>query len=132
MLIVYSKSAQITCDGLALLMGEGQTVSPVQAVSALTLGTLCSGITWMTKEGLKKPNYWGSLTQAATCRVGNYRGEEAYTPFSSLLPMVHPNNIVWGGWDISGLNLADAMERAQVGSDLILLHGDSGALPTGQ
>ena len=80
----------------------------------------------MTKEGLKKPNYWGSLTQAATCRVGNYRGEEAYTPFSSLLPMVHPNNIVWGGWDISGLNLADAMERAQVGFDLSLLHGDSG------
>ncbi len=74
----------------------------------------CSGITWMTKEGLKKPNYWGSLTQAATCRVGNYRGEEAYSPFSSLLPMVHPNSIVWGGWDISGLNLADAMERAQV------------------
>ena len=80
----------------------------------------------MTKEGLKKPNYWGSLTQAATCRVGNYRGEEAYTPFSSLLPMVHPDNIVWGGWDISGLSLADAMERAQVASNLILLHGDSG------
>jgi hypothetical protein len=74
----------------------------------------CSGLTWMTKEGLKKANYWGSLTQAATCRVGNFRGEEAYTPFSSLLPMVHPSNIVWGGWDISGLNLAEAMERAQV------------------
>ena len=23
-------------------------------------------------------------------------------PFSSLLPMVHPNDIVLGGWDISG------------------------------
>ncbi len=75
---------------------------------------LCSGITWMTKEGLKKPNYWGSVTQASTCRIGNFRGEEAYTPFSSLLPLVNPNNIVWGGWDISGLNLAEAMERAQV------------------
>lgn len=68
----------------------------------------------MTKEGLKKPNYWGSVTQASTCRIGNFRGEEAYTPFSSLLPMVHPNDIVWGGWDISSLNLAEAMERAQV------------------
>lgn len=68
----------------------------------------------MTKDGLKKPNYWGSLTHASTCRVGNYRGEEAYAPFSALLPMVHPNDIVWGGWDISSLNLADAMERAQV------------------
>eukprot|EP00889_Picochlorum_renovo_P007652 jgi/Picre1/34682/NNA_002150.t1 len=72
------------------------------------------GITWMTKEGLRTPNYWGSLTQAATCRVGNMNGEEVYTPFKSLLPMVNPNDIELGGWDISGLNLADAMERAQV------------------
>ena len=70
----------------------------------------------MTKEGLRKPNYWGSLTQAATCRVGNYKGEEVFTPFKSLLPMVNPNDIVLGGWDISNLNLADAMERAQVRS----------------
>lgn len=68
----------------------------------------------MTKDGLKKPNYFGSLTQAATCRVGNFNGEEVHTPFSSLLPMVHPNDMEIGGWDISGLNLADAMERAQV------------------
>ncbi len=67
----------------------------------------------MTKEGLRKPNYWGSLTQASTCRVGNFRGEEVHAPFSALLPMVHPNDIVFGGWDISGLNLAEAMERAQ-------------------
>lgn len=73
-----------------------------------------SGITWMTKEGLRKPNYYGSLTHAATCRVGNFQGEEVHVPFSSLLPMVHPNDIVLGGWDISGLDLADAMERARV------------------
>lgn len=35
-------------------------------------------------------------------RVGNYRGEEVHVPFSSLLPMVHPNDFVLGGWDISG------------------------------
>lgn len=35
-------------------------------------------------------------------RVGNYRGEEIHVPFSSLLPMVHPNDFVLGGWDISG------------------------------
>ena len=72
------------------------------------------GITWQTKEGLRTPNYWGSLTQAATCRVGNINGEEVYTPFKSLLPMVNPNDIEIGGGDISGLNLADAMKRAQV------------------
>jgi len=31
-----------------------------------------------------------------------------------MLPMVHPNDIVLGGWDISKKNLADAMERSQV------------------
>lgn len=68
----------------------------------------------MTKEGLKTPNYFGSLTQAATLRLGNYKGEELFTPFKSLLPMVKPEDIVFGGWDISSANLADAMERAQV------------------
>eukprot|EP00879_Flechtneria_rotunda_P005808 GHRR01006112.1.p1 GENE.GHRR01006112.1~~GHRR01006112.1.p1 ORF type:complete len:269 (+),score=71.15 GHRR01006112.1:77-883(+) len=72
------------------------------------------GITWMTKDGLCKPNYWGSLTQAATLRVGNYEGEEVHTPFKSLLPMSDPNQWVIGGWDISGFNMAEAMERAKV------------------
>ena len=75
---------------------------------------LFSGNTWMTKEGLKTPNYFGSLTQAATLRIGNYKGEELFTPFKSLLPMVKPEDIVFGGWDISSANLADAMQRAQV------------------
>lgn len=73
-----------------------------------------SGITWMTKDGLKKPNYFGSLTQASTVRIGNYEGEEVYAPFKALLPMVEPNDIVLGGWDISSLNMAEAMERAKV------------------
>jgi myo-inositol-1-phosphate synthase len=29
-----------------------------------------SGITWMTKDGLRKPNYWGSLTQVREAAVG--------------------------------------------------------------
>ena len=35
-------------------------------------------------------------------------------PFSSLLPMADPNDLVIGGWDISKTNLADAMKRAKV------------------
>ena len=41
-------------------------------------------------------------------------GDDVYVPFGAMLPMVHPNDIVLGGWDISGLNLGDAMARAQV------------------
>lgn len=84
--------------------------------ATLTAGILANkhGITWMTKDGLRKPNYWGSLTQAATVRVGNYEGEEVYAPFKSLVPMADPNEFVIGGWDISGLNMAEAMERSKV------------------
>jgi len=35
-------------------------------------------------------------------------------PFHDILPMVHPNDLVIGGWDISGMNLAQAMDRAGV------------------
>jgi myo-inositol-1-phosphate synthase len=72
------------------------------------------GITWITKDGVKTPNYWGSLTQAATCRLGNYKGEEMFAPFKALLPMAEPNDLVLGGWDISNVNMAEAMERARV------------------
>jgi len=37
-----------------------------------------------------------------------------FIPFNKILPMVHPNDLVLGGWDISSFNLAQAMERAQV------------------
>ena len=79
--------------------------------STLTAGVIANreGITWKTKEGVRVPNYWGSLTQASTCRVGAINGQEAYVPFKSLLPMAEPNTIVFDGWDISDMNLADAM-----------------------
>jgi len=71
-------------------------------------------VTWRTKNGVQKPNYYGSLTQASTCHVGRMDGEEVYCPFRSLLPMVNPNDLEISGWDISDANMADAMERARV------------------
>lgn len=35
-------------------------------------------------------------------------------PFSNVLPMVHPNDLVIGGWDISSLPMDEAMARAKV------------------
>lgn len=73
------------------------------------------GITWNTKEGVQNPNYYGSLTQASTVRLGtNASGQGVFIPFKNLLPMVEPNDLVVGGWDISSMNLGDAMKRAQV------------------
>uniref|UniRef100_J3N247 Inositol-3-phosphate synthase 1 n=1 Tax=Oryza brachyantha TaxID=4533 RepID=J3N247_ORYBR len=84
--------------------------------TTLTAGVIANreGVSWATKEKVHKANYFGSLTQASTIRVGSYNGEEIYAPFKSLVPMVNPNDIVFGGWDISGMNLADAMARARV------------------
>eukprot|EP00245_Coleochaete_scutata_P017907 TRINITY_DN9032_c0_g1_i2.p1 TRINITY_DN9032_c0_g1~~TRINITY_DN9032_c0_g1_i2.p1 ORF type:complete len:468 (-),score=103.49 TRINITY_DN9032_c0_g1_i2:369-1772(-) len=84
--------------------------------TTLTAGVLANrkGLSWATKEGIQKANYFGSLTQASTCRLGAFNGEEIYVPFKNLLPMVEPNDIVFGGWDISNMNLAEGMARAKV------------------
>ncbi|KAM8795072.1 inositol-3-phosphate synthase 1 [Eudromia elegans] len=72
------------------------------------------GLSWMTKSGRKKANYYGSLLQASTVCLGSGAGGDVHVPFRDLLPMVHPNDIVFDGWDISSLNLAEAMRRAEV------------------
>jgi myo-inositol-1-phosphate synthase len=85
--------------------------------STLTASILANihGISWQTKEGTCKPNYYGSLTQSSTICLGDDKdGKEVYLPIRDLLPMLNPNDLVIGGWDINGTNLADAMERASV------------------
>uniref|UniRef100_A0A674GHK0 inositol-3-phosphate synthase n=1 Tax=Taeniopygia guttata TaxID=59729 RepID=A0A674GHK0_TAEGU len=72
------------------------------------------GLSWMTKTGRKTANYYGSLLQASTVCLGTGPSGDVYVPFRDLLPMVHPNDIVFDGWDISSLNLAEAMRRAEV------------------
>lgn len=72
------------------------------------------GLTWNTKEGVQTSNYFGSLTQASTIRLGSSAEGDVWVPFSSLLPMVNPTDLVIDGWDISGMNIGDAMKRARV------------------
>jgi len=89
--------------------------------STLTASILANknNIKWFTKEGEQTPNYFGSITQASTLRLGstfNEQGleEDFWIPFKDILPMVNPNDIVIDGWDISSVNIADAMVRAKV------------------
>nr|KAG5686073.1 hypothetical protein BaRGS_030688 [Batillaria attramentaria] len=74
------------------------------------------GLSWNTKDRVVKANYYGSITHCATVRLGVDKDgkSEVFVPLRSLLPMVHANDIVFDGWDISGMNLADAMARAKV------------------
>jgi len=85
--------------------------------STVTGGILANihGLDWETKSKTMKPNYWGSVTQASTTWVGtDSQGREVFAPINKVLPMVHPNDLVIGGWDISDMNMADALKRAQV------------------
>ena len=54
-------------------------------------------LTWQTKEGEKRSNYFGSLTQASTVCLGTGPNGDVYVPFKDLLPMAHPNDIVLDG-----------------------------------
>lgn len=85
--------------------------------------TLCAtilanmhNISWRTKDGIQQPNYIGSVLRASTVRIGTEpgSGKEVHVPISDVLPMVHPNDLVLGGWDISGAPMDKAMERACV------------------
>uniref|UniRef100_A0A060TC92 Inositol-3-phosphate synthase n=1 Tax=Blastobotrys adeninivorans TaxID=409370 RepID=A0A060TC92_BLAAD len=72
-------------------------------------------ISFRTKDGVVDPNYYGSVTQASTIKLGvDAEGKDVYAPFNQLVPFLHPNDLVIGGWDISSANLAKAMERAKV------------------
>lgn len=73
------------------------------------------GMSWRTKEGIQKANFLGSLTQSSVFWLGSGpKGEDIYVPFNKLMAAVHPNDIHIDGWDISGLDLAAATERATV------------------
>jgi myo-inositol-1-phosphate synthase len=85
--------------------------------TTVTAGILANklGISWETKEGTQMPNYFGSVTQASTVKIAtDEAGRNVFTAFNNVVPMVNPNDIVVGGWDISSMNLAEAMKRARV------------------
>ena len=86
--------------------------------TTVTAGIIANkrGLTWDTREGQRAANYYGSVVMASTMKLGTEvkTGKEINIPFHDVLPMVHPNDLVIGGWDISSMNLAQAMDRAAV------------------
>ncbi len=86
--------------------------------STVTAGILANrqGLVWDTREGKRAANYYGSVLMGTTLKLGTDTdtGRDVNIPFHDVLPMVHPNDLVIGGWDINRMNLADAMDRAAV------------------
>ncbi|KAI6249939.1 Inositol-3-phosphate synthase 1-B [Erysiphe necator] len=86
--------------------------------TTITAGIIanCRGLTWETRDGLRAANYYGSLVMASTIKLGidSNTLKDVNIPLHRILPMVHPNDLVIDGWDISSMNLAQAMDRASV------------------
>jgi len=86
--------------------------------STVTAGIIANRdkLSWETREGKQDANYYGSVIMGSTIKLGSdaETGEEINIPFHDVLPMVHPNDLVIGGWDISSMNLAQSMDRAAV------------------
>jgi len=69
---------------------------------------------WNTRNGIQKANYYGSITQSSTVHLGWDGKEQIYVPFSKILPLVDPNELIIDGWDINNANLYEAAQRARV------------------
>lgn len=86
--------------------------------TTVTAGIIANrrGLEWETREGPRKANYYGSVVMGSTMKLGTdaKTAKDVNIPFHDVLPMVHPNDLVIGGWDISGMDLAKAMDRASV------------------
>ncbi|GJE94714.1 inositol-3-phosphate synthase [Phanerochaete sordida] len=109
---------------------EFQTARKVAKTGLMMIGmggnngtTLCAtvlanrhNISWHTKAGIQQPNYIGSMLRASTVSIGSdpSTGKDIHVPVCDVLPMVHPNDLVLGGWDISGTPMDQAMKRAEV------------------
>uniref|UniRef100_A0AC35G5D7 Inositol-3-phosphate synthase n=1 Tax=Panagrolaimus sp. PS1159 TaxID=55785 RepID=A0AC35G5D7_9BILA len=85
-------------------------------------GSTCVGATianrnklsWETRNGTQKANYFGSVTQSTTVHLGYDGSKQVHVPFNSILPMVSPNDLIIDGWDINNANLYESMKRAHV------------------
>ncbi|KIY52550.1 Myo-inositol-1-phosphate synthase [Fistulina hepatica ATCC 64428] len=108
----FQTKRAVSKTGLMMIGVGGNNGSTLCATILANRHNIC----WHTKNGLQQPNYVGSVLRASTVRIGAEpaTGNEVHVPVSDVLPMVHPNDLVLGGWDISGVPMDKAMARAKV------------------
>ncbi|KAK6461285.1 inositol-3-phosphate synthase [Scheffersomyces coipomensis] len=108
----FKLDLKVPKTGLLLVGLGGNNGSTL--VSAVTANK--HNISFQNKEGVVKPNYYGSVTQSSTIKIGIDKdtGKDIYAPFNNIVPLVNPNDLVVSGWDINSSSLDEAMERAKV------------------
>lgn len=109
---LFKTQTKVPKTGLMLVGLGGNNGSTIAAMVMANRHNL----SWHTKEGVQNANYYGSVVRASTIRLGMdpKTGKDVNVPFSNMLPMVHPNDFVLGGWDISSMPVDEAMTRAKV------------------
>lgn len=102
---------QVPRLGLMLVGWGGNNGSTITAA----LEANKRALEWRTRTGVQKANWFGSITQASTVLLGtDANGQDVHIPMNKLVPMVNPDDIVVDGWDISSMNIGEAMIRAGV------------------
>lgn len=102
---------QVPRLGLMLVGWGGNNGSTITAA----LEANKRALEWRTRTGVQKANWFGSITQASTVLLGtDANGQDVHIPMNKLIPMVNPDDIVVDGWDISSMNIGEAMIRAGV------------------
>jgi myo-inositol-1-phosphate synthase len=70
--------------------------------TTVTAGIIANsrGLAWQTREGERVANYYGSVMMGSTMKLGTDAEtmKDVNIPFHDVLPMVHPNDLVIGGW----------------------------------
>ena len=64
--------------------------------STLTASIIANrdSLTWRTKNGIQKSNYFGSIILASTTKIGlDSQGEDVFIPLRDLVPMCNPNDL---------------------------------------
>ncbi|KAL0248813.1 hypothetical protein GEMRC1_004047 [Eukaryota sp. GEM-RC1] len=69
---------------------------------------------WETPGGTQQANWYGSLMQCGTSILSHSSNGPVSVRFADMLPTLSPDELVIHGWDISALNMYEAMRRAAV------------------
>jgi myo-inositol-1-phosphate synthase len=85
--------------------------------TTLTAGVIANrkNLVWQTLLGSVIANYIGSLSQCATTYLDQDQdGKTVVAPLNALLPLVNPNDLIIGGWDISSADLLVSTRRTHI------------------
>eukprot|EP00835_Amoeboradix_gromovi_P000897 NODE_34_length_31639_cov_0.254375.p3 type:complete len:510 gc:universal NODE_34_length_31639_cov_0.254375:4465-5994(+) len=70
-------------------------------------------ISWKTRNGVQRPNYYGSVFLSSTTPIPTASGH-SHVGLNKLIPMVHPNDLAIHGWDVINKDLYTAIQDNHV------------------